>query len=465
MIRGKVIWPPYPFKAGFCITDDTDAASFEQVRAVYDFLISRHFLTTKTVWPFLPSDRCGIPPTPQSTLRGVTLQDERYLAFCKMLHDKGYEICLHGASAGNNLRESTKSAFNFLMKEIGLSDTFICHSKNADNIYWNDGITSLFPFNYLIKLISKYECSGEIPTSPYFWGDICRDNIKQIRLFRTRCINTFKKNPSMPYYCSDRPYVNGWFSATKRSISDCAQKEEQEKLVEQNGLTVLYQYLHRYADPNGRDLDKRFVAAVDSLISNNVIQIDTVSNTMERLRAIQRIFIFYNGNCIWIVNANRSPVKSLQMVFDRPADLSSNDCPIKIDGLTAIIAEIPAHSVVRITSNAAICVQGRRCYPAHDKKHICQDIANAKLYLNLSNSVWHISNTLHIEPESFALQMARTETAASSLSPLPLKEEISLLIGQMWIIVREILLKGRSLSSDKFLDNSKEILLENHDSW
>jgi hypothetical protein len=119
MITGKVIWPPSPYKAGLCVTDDADAATFEQVKAVYDFLVSRQFLTSKTVWPFTPSHKCGIPPTPQSTLRGVTLQDRRFLDYCKMLRNRGYEICLHGASAGNNVRESTKKAFEFLQKEFG----------------------------------------------------------------------------------------------------------------------------------------------------------------------------------------------------------------------------------------------------------------------------------------------------------------------------------------------------------
>jgi hypothetical protein len=465
MIRGRVIWPPYPYEAGFCVTDDTDAATYEQVRAVYEFLLSRRFVTTKTVWPFLPSDRCGIPPTPQSTLRGITLQDERYHAFCKMLHDKGYEICLHGASAGNNLRESTIRAFDFVRATIGPADTFICHAKNADNMYWNEKITSLFPFNCLIKLVSRYESSGEIPTSPYFWGDICRDTIQQIRLYRTRCVNTLRKNPSMPYYCYNRPYVNGWFSATKRSIGDCAQQEEQEKLVEQNGLTVLYQYLHRYADPNGRDLNKRFVDAIDSLVSNDAIKIDTVSNTMERLRALQRTFILYNDTYVWIVNANRYPLKSFQMVFDRPADLSLNDGPVKNVGHTAVIDEIPAQTIMQITSNAAICVQGRRCFPTHGKKRICHNIAHARLYVNLSESVWHVSNALHMEPGSFSLQMAPSLSSASGLSSLPLREELSLLTGQMWIIAREMLFKNRSLNSDKYLDGSKEIMLENHDNW
>ena len=465
MITGKVIWPPYPYKAGFCITDDTDAATFEQVKAVYDFLSSRHFLTSKTVWPFMPSHRCGIPPTPQSTLRGVTLQNKQYLEYCKMLHNKGYEICLHGASAGNNLRESTRKAFEFLRKEIGHSDTFICHSKNADNIYWNGKITSLFPFNYLLKSISKHECSGEVITSPYFWGDICHDNINQIRLYRTRCINTLRKNPSMPYHCPSRPFVNGWFSATKRSISDCSQKEEQEKLVDENGLIVLYQYLHRYASPNGQDLNRRFVDAAEALLSNDSIKIDTVSNTIGRLRVIQGVFIFFHHKVFWIVNTNRLPVKSLQIIFDKPTHLCSDKCHIILVNNTVNIIDVPANAIVRIESNKTIKIQGQRSFATHGKKTICQTIANTKLYLNLSDSNWQVLNKFQIEPESFFLEAAQSGTGLPLLSNLPLLEESSLLLGQIWIVAREILLKGRSLNNTKYLDDSKEIRLENHGNW
>jgi hypothetical protein len=466
MIAGKVIWPPSPFKAGFCITDDTDAATFEQIKTVYDFLISRNFLTSKTVWPFEPSDGCGIPATPSSTLRGVTLQNKQYLAYCKMLRSRGYEICLHGASAGNNLRESTKNAFEFLKKEIGYSDTFICHSKNAENIYWNDKVTSLFPFHILLKLTSKSLCSGETPSSPYFWGDICHDTIRQIRLYRTRCINTLKRNPSMPYFCPDRPFVNGWFSATKRSLSDCAQKEELERLVEENGLTVLYQYLHRYAGPDGHNLNRRFMDAIEALASGSAIMIDTVSNIMRRLRVMQRIFFFCEGTVIWLVNTNDSPVSSLQIILDKPVHLSSAACTILVGNNVADIMRIPANAVVRIESNTPLRVKGPRCFALHGRKTICRNIGtNARLYLNLSDSAWQIPSKTQIGPVSFLLEAQQTGTDIPPVSPLPILEESSLLLGQLWIVAREILFSGRSLNSAKYLDDSKEIKLENHDNW
>ena len=262
-MKAKLVWPPYPYRAGFCITDDTDAATFEQVKAVYDFLLSRNFRTTKTVWAFKPTDRCGIPPVPDSALRGITLEDPRYLEYCRKLHEHGFEICLHGASAGNNTREYTRKAFDFLERHIAPADTFICHSKNADNLYWEDKVTSLPVLRWLLTHYSKHSCSGEVESSPFFWGDICKEKINQVRLFRTRCIDTLKRNPSMPYFDPRKPCVNGWFAATKRRIIDCATEQARAMLKRNYGLTVLYQYLFRYADPDTLELDPRFTKAID----------------------------------------------------------------------------------------------------------------------------------------------------------------------------------------------------------
>jgi len=141
--HARIIWPPYPYEAGFCITDDPDASTLAQTRTVYDYLMKKSFVTTKAVWAFEPEMRCGIPPIPDSALRGITLADPNFASYCKELHHNGFELCLHGASAGNNTRERTLEAFRLFSEYYGSSDTFICHSKNSDNIYWEEKTTYL----------------------------------------------------------------------------------------------------------------------------------------------------------------------------------------------------------------------------------------------------------------------------------------------------------------------------------
>ena len=50
----------------------------------------------------------------------------------------------------------------------------------------------------------------------------------------------------------------------------------------------------------------------------------------------------------------------------------------------------------------------------------------------------------------------------SCLTPM---EEIRLILGQMWIVAREVLFKGRPINVDAYLDDTREIKLENHDNW
>ncbi len=51
----EVLWAPWPYRAGLCITGDTDAADLPSVRAVYDHLRTLGLRATKTVWPFRPT--------------------------------------------------------------------------------------------------------------------------------------------------------------------------------------------------------------------------------------------------------------------------------------------------------------------------------------------------------------------------------------------------------------------------
>jgi hypothetical protein len=506
-MKAKLVWPPHPYKAGFCITDDTDAATFEQVKAVYDFLLSRNFRTTKTVWAFKSTDRCGIPPVPDSALRGITLEDQRYLKYCKVLHEHGFEICLHGASAGNNTRESTLKAFDFLERHIGPSDTFICHSKNADNLYWEDRVTSLPVLHWLLKHYSKQSCSGEVESSPFFWGDICKERINQVRLFRTRCLNTLKSNPSMPYFDRRKPYVNGWFTATKRRIIDCAAEPARETLKRNYGLTVLYQYLFRYADPKTLTLDPRFTNAVDAIAGDPEILVDTVSHLMRRLRLMQGLFIAHDRRRFWLINTNKEDVRDVQIALSGPVARVSSDQPVNIHGDRLILPVVPATGIVAVETGPALHFQGRRCKALDRDRHAtwklpfrmacvegvspsdrgrdARDTTTGSLFVNLSQSPWVLGGDLTVQARSFVLQSAggsgKAEGLADgeganhrqagacrchpALSCLTRLEEIRLTLGQIWIVAREILLKRRPINVDAYLDDSKEIKLEDHDNW
>jgi len=458
-MKAKLVWPPYPYKAGFCVTDDTDAATFGQVKAVYDFLLAKRFPTTKTVWAFKPIYRCGIPPVPDSALRGITLEDRKYLDYCEALHDNGFEICLHGASAGNNTREYTLKALDLLERRFGRCDTFICHAKNADNIYWEEKATSLPVLRRLLKWYSRYECSGESEFSPFFWGDLCKERINQVRLFRTRSIDTLKSNPSMPYFDPRKPYVNGWFTATKRRIIDCATPQAREVLKRNYGLTVLYQYLFRYADPRTLSLDPRFTQAVCDIAGDAEILVDPVSHIMQRLRLIQGLFLAYDQDRFWLINLSQEDVTNVQIAIPHRLLRVSSDYPVNMtdDGLALPI--VPGSGIVSIETGHALDFEGSRCKAVDRHKHAEWELPFGTLFANLSELPWAAGMSVTVKPHSFVCQ------GPPPFSCLTTAEEIRLVLGQMWIIAREILFKGRHFNVDKFLDDTKAIRLEDHDNW
>src|SRR5437667_2470462 len=283
MIPVKLLWTPHPHRGGFAIVDHTDGASLEGVRIVYDFLDSLGLRATKTVWVFEPEGPSGIPPLPASVLRGVTLETRAYREYCAELVRRGFEIALHGASAGNNRRDRTLAAFERLERELKTgARTYVCHAKNAENPYWQARAVDRSPLRWVMKLVaSRHRCSGEIPTSPYFWGDVCRERVRYVRLFRTAQLNTLAANPSMPYFEREKPYVRGWFTMTDRSLGDATRPEALAMLSHENGLCILRQHLARHADPESWSVRPGFEAAMRRLRGAPDLWVDTAGAMLD----------------------------------------------------------------------------------------------------------------------------------------------------------------------------------------
>jgi hypothetical protein len=318
------LWTPYPFEAGFAITDDTDGASFESVKIVYDYLRQVGLVTTKTVWAFPPVDGCGIPNLPQAALRGVTLQDPSYLHYCKDLNRCGFEIGLHGASAGNNKRDQILRAFDMMNSYFRCEGTYICHAKCADNPYWEEKVIAGGMRHALLKLLCRHTCCGELPGSEYFWGDICLQHVKQIRLYHTRALNTLGANPSMPFFDPAKPFVRGWFSATRGSFMDCTSDRALAALKRDNGCTVLAQHLHQYADMAAKSPAAPFREAAERLAAEKSIWVASAAAIMNRLRAVQGLYLAYRKNQCWLCNIGDAPVKGVQVRLPRGLDISAD---------------------------------------------------------------------------------------------------------------------------------------------
>ncbi len=227
----------------FTIVDDTDGATLDNVKPIYDLLASLNMRVTKTVW----SLRCQEANNPY--VMSATLQDKDYAAWVKSLQDDGFEIAFHGASAGSNIRARTIEGLEQFEKVLArLPSTHINHSRNMDNIYWATArfnsplLRAIVGLNQKLK---QWHYEGENPDSPYFWGDICQQTIRYSRnLTFIQQIDLTEVNPSLPYSDPYRPYVPRWFSScdggTPERFIALLSYENISKLVEQGGVCIVY---------------------------------------------------------------------------------------------------------------------------------------------------------------------------------------------------------------------------------
>lgn len=180
---------PYPSRWAFGFTSDTDNTSLEATRFFYDYCLEKGMYPTKTVWTHKPQRQSGVLDTLELD-SSPTLEDIDYKEYSQSISQKGIEFCLHDVSAGNNLRDEIIRGFAEFREVFGYSPRLhICHGLNQDHPYW-----SLNHFkNPLLKFFGKFiygrraQFSGEDPSSPYYWSDICRRTIKYLRLCRESC--------------------------------------------------------------------------------------------------------------------------------------------------------------------------------------------------------------------------------------------------------------------------------------
>jgi hypothetical protein len=226
----------------FTILDDTDLSTVENIQPIYSLLAELGMKTTKSVWPLASVD-CG-------RLGGASLQEGKYRGYVLNLKEQGFEISLHNVRNHHSTREVVKEGLEEYRRVVGMYPRVHAnHSTNRDNIYWGPA-----RFTRLRKLYDagmvlhpKYAFEGHNPATPYFWGDLCRGTIEYVRNFVFREINLDRVNPTMPYHDSSRPYVNYWFSsctgANATMFCETLSEENQDRLVEERGVCIMYAHL------------------------------------------------------------------------------------------------------------------------------------------------------------------------------------------------------------------------------
>jgi len=232
MARRRPITFPGGREFAFTILDDTDDATLENVKPFYDLLHELGMRTTKTVWPV------ACPEGSKNYFAGTTLADPRYLDFVRELHSRGFEITWHNATMESSDRERTINALETFKDWFGSYPSLHCnHGQNRENLYWG---VKRYTNPVLRRVAARARrrddppFMGEVESSPYFWGDLCRQHFRFVRNFSFFQLNCLATDPEMPYRLRQTPYVNHWFST-----SDAPDVAAFRRLVTRRGLDAL----------------------------------------------------------------------------------------------------------------------------------------------------------------------------------------------------------------------------------
>lgn len=265
MSTRPVAWPGGA-RFAFTIFDDTDLAELETIAPVYDLLHGLGIHITKSVWPLAPDSRVEVG--------GATCEDAEYLRWTHCLQEMGHEIGLHNASSSPSTRDRTALALDRFAALFGHDPRIGAdHGGNREALYWGPARLSgarshAYRASICLSRPDRVAFEGHLPTSPYFWGDLCRHRIDYWRSFTFSDLNLLRPSPVLPYHDPRRPYVNWWFTSTHapslEPFLEALQPARLDRLEDAGGVCIVYSHLGQDFAPDGR-LDHRFRRAMEDL--------------------------------------------------------------------------------------------------------------------------------------------------------------------------------------------------------
>ena len=370
----KIKIEPYPFGKQFAISiiDDTDGATANNVSPIYDYLIKKNIICTKTVWPLKPTSISGnYPQIPQF---GETLQDENYLNFCIDLEKTEFEIAMHTASAGNSERKRTIEAYDLFEDIFGYPPaTNIMHSRNIENIYWGKNCISNPLISKAISILEPIDFCGHNKSSKYYWGDVCKSRTKYIRQFETLSPNTLSFDPATPYHDPLKPDVNWWFSATYGEgvrLFKVLDDENIQNLAEKRGASIIHLYLRQY-NIDGK-LSSRFKGRISALEERNEGWYVPVKVLLDRLIAIRKLSIKKEGYEILITNNSDETIKKLAIYVSPQINLFLDrdlHIPLIKNNLNQInLGDLQPNESISIFSHIKLDVSNKKVINPQTKK-------------------------------------------------------------------------------------------------
>lgn len=262
-----IVWPEGKDFA-FTVFDDTDAATLENVGAVYELLADLGFRTTKSAWIVDGDPNKG-------THAGRTCDDPPYLDWLRGLQQENFEIGWHGATWHGLRRGEVIAALERFAHLFGHDPRVGANHSEGEGIYWGSarlsGVHAVL-YDVMTARSNRGKYRGHIPGDEFFWGDVCRQRIKYLRNFVFQDVNTLRACPFMPYHDPTRPYVNHWFASSDgkdvarftRRVSEA----NQDRLEAEGGACIMYTHFANGFVENGR-LDSEFVRLLTRLAAKN----------------------------------------------------------------------------------------------------------------------------------------------------------------------------------------------------
>lgn len=261
-MSSAVQWPEDK-RFAFSVFDDADYDRLHNTRPVYDFLAELGVLTTKSVWT--------LAATHDAALGGLSTADADYLDWARSLQRAGFEIGFHGARCHSSTRDDTRLGLDRFREQFGHDPRSMSnHFQNADSIYWGSArLTGAYRLLYrAANFRQRLRCEGHVPSSPFFWGDLCRERIRYVRNFVFREIDTLAACPWMPYRDTAFPFVNAWFASAEGGDIDSfiatLAEGNQDQLAARGGACIMYTHFAKGFFAHGR-LHPRFVGLMKRL--------------------------------------------------------------------------------------------------------------------------------------------------------------------------------------------------------
>jgi hypothetical protein len=335
--RSEICLLPYPSGKTFAFTiiDDTDMATLESIRPVYDHLLALGLKTTKTVWALEPGG-----PVESPADAGDTLEREDYAGYMLHLQRNGFEIALHNVSGQSSERLRILEGLEAFRRVMGGDPRInVHHEKNRENLHFafaqqGGERPPSFRTGALRRLhrwinrgrqeaASSYGCSGEETGSEYFWGDICRSQFDYVRsnvFFQD--LNTLKCNPFIPYSSPDTPCVKYWFDASNGQDAACFDSILSERnvamLKKEHGCAILYTHFGKGGFVNRTNgafhLDGGVARHLRSIAGDANGWYVPVSVMLDRLLVFQGVTALRLPGGVMLTNHNASDIECLTLL-------------------------------------------------------------------------------------------------------------------------------------------------------